>query len=314
MNLPELNQLKNDQSTYITFSKALLDFDKAIFAGTPCVFSKMVALNLPRFQNPDFFIDLSSIGIPSQNPNILLPKTFQYYMENIIRQGDIGGTVDIPEIAEIAFWKSLSKMGLSDTEIRNSVTFINTIATSNFVTVENNNGWGEIICQIPNKCKSLIPAWRSIPVIQPIVQCADLDVALYDNGLKQFIFDTNQKQVIDFNAISFDDVVQSEFDFNVLLLFYTDGSGIHKLHGINFIYPFENKVSYWDLETFKQKTNLAQTIGYQFKFNQKTCNNEASQTLIYELQEHSHWNTFAETLGKLNSFLEINMRNTNTER
>ena len=90
MNLPNLNELKSDQSTYIAFSKALVDFDKAIAIGNPCYFTKMVTLNLPIWSYPNFFIDLSVItdsGIaPDASPNLVFPKAIQYYMENIIRQ------------------------------------------------------------------------------------------------------------------------------------------------------------------------------------------------------------------------------------
>jgi hypothetical protein len=308
MNLPIIEQLRNDQSTYISFTKALLDFDKAINSNKVCYFTKMVALNLPVWQNPNFFIDLSSVGENSDNPNIVIPKGIQYYMENIIRQNNISydGSI-VEEIVEIAFWKLLNKMGLTPTVYKSSVTFINQIVTSNFVVTENNNGWGELVCQIPNKCKLLIPTWRTIENIDDIVQGVDLDICLFDNGDKQFLF-TDLKNVIDFQNCSFNEIIQQDINFNTLLLFYTDETGIEKLHGINFIYPFENKVTYWDQETFVQKTNLARTIGYQFIFNMKTCNNQATQSAIQSLDDHTHWNTFSETLSKLNSFLEIKMR------
>lgn len=305
MNLPEINSLREDQSTYITFSKALYDFDYAVNNNTPCYFTKMVALNLPVWKNPDFFIDLSSVNVVSTNPNLVIPKTIQYYMENIMRQ-NIGTNVE--EIAEIAFWKTLNKMGLTDTQIRSTVTFINSISTSNFTSINNNNGWGEIVCQVPNKCDLLIPAWKTLSNISATVQATDTDNCMFDNGNKQFLFSDNLKKVIDFDNITYNTTDEQEFKFNVLLLFYTDKTGKQKLHGINFIYPYEDKVTYWDLETFTQKTNKARTIGYQFKFNMKTCNNEATQTAIYELQENSHFNTFFETLSKLNSFLEINTK------
>jgi len=309
MNLPELDQLRNDQSTYISFSKALFDFDKAISTNKICYFTKMVALNLPFWQNPEFFIDLTSVGENSTNPNIVVPKTIQYYLENILRQPSIGINGNpIEEITEIAFWKMLSKMGVN---YKSTVTFINEIVTSNFITTENNNGWGELVCQIPNKCKLLIPAWKTIGNIDNIIQSIDEDVCLFDNGDKQFDF-TGLKDVIDFENCVFNDVLEQDFNFNTLLLFYTDETGIQKLHGINFIYPFENKVTYWDQEVFTQKTNLSRTIGYQFIFNMKTCNNQATQIAINTINDHTHWNTFSETLSKLNSFLEIKMREEQT--
>lgn len=308
MNLPELSQLNETQSTYITFSKSLLDLDKAVAAGTPCYFSKMVALNIPLWQNPEFYIDLTSVGVNSQNPNLILPKAIQYYMENIIRQSIGINDVEIPQITELAFWKTMKKLGLIEADRKSMVTFVNTIMTSNFITTESNNGWVEIVCQIPNKCKSLTTAWKVVPNLKDTIQADDTDTALYDNGLKQFLLTSDTKQILDFDNLVYSDVDVKDFNFNALLLYYKDSDGVDKLHGINFIYAFENLVSYWKLPVFTQKTNTISTIGYQFKFNQKSCTNNATQILIYELQENSHYDTFLTTLSKLNSFLEIQMR------
>lgn len=310
MNLPELSTLRNDQSTYISFSKALLDFDIATTDGTPCYFTKMVALNLPDWKNPNFFMNLSSVGISNTNPNYAFPKSIQYYMENIIRQNiHTDGISPIEEIVELAFWKMLNKMGLDLSLLQATVTFANTISTANFVKTENNNGWGEIVCQVPNKCKLLIPAWKSVANIAPLVQCDDIDTALYDNGFKQFVFETDNKKILDFQNFIYNDVLEQEFQFNILLLFYIDITGIEKLHGINFIFPFEDKVAFWDLKRFIQQTNIARTIGYQFKFNMKTCNNEATLLQVMELQEHSHWNVFFDAMSKMNTFLENKVGN-----
>jgi len=236
-----------------------------------------------------------------------LPKTIQYYMENICRQIIGSGNTIIEEIVEIAFWKMLNLMGLTQAQYQACVTFINTISVSNFIKSDNNNGWGEIVCQIPNKCDQLTPAFKNLSNIANIVQGNDTDTCLYDNGNNQFDF-TNFKSVIDFPNCTFDTITQGNFNFNTLLLFYTDETGINKLHGINFIYPFTNNLTYWSLPIFTQLTNIVQTIGYQFKFNIKTCNNSASQLLVYQQQDQSFYNNFADTLGKLNSFLEIKMR------
>ena len=105
MNLPIFNPLLQDQSTYITFSKALLDLDVALANDTEYVFSNMVALNIPAWRNPDFFTErLKEIGITSTDPNTVLPAMFQYYMENIIRQN-----VDTSAIKLYAFWKTLNQ-------------------------------------------------------------------------------------------------------------------------------------------------------------------------------------------------------------
>jgi hypothetical protein len=313
MNLPVLGQLRSDESTYISFSKGLLDLDKSINYNTKYYLSKMVAIKLPFWQNPDFFIDLNSVGEVSTNPNIVIPKAIQFYMENIIRQSIGINDVEVDEVVELAFWKLMSKMGLNESARKSMFTFTNAVSTSNFITTENNNGWAEIVAQIPNKCKLLVPAWKTLDNIKDIVQGNTIDTCLYDNGLNQFLFSSDQKQIIDFDNCTFNEVDEQEFEFNVLLLYYIDSVGKHKLHGINFIYPFQNKVTYWDLETFIQKTNAARTIGYQFLFNMKSCNNEASLTVVYDANQAPFWNNFSQTLSGLNSFLETKMREASSD-
>lgn len=329
MNLPIINQLLEDESTYIAFTKGLLDLDEAIMQGTEYYFSKVVALNLPNWAaENNFYIDLADFGMNSvnHNPNIVIPKMIQHYMENLLRQDNEYIAVDsdqpINEITELAFYKMLHRIGMSKKQIQDSIVFCNDIVTSNFTKVENNNGWGEIICQIPNKCRVFKPAWRTVDNIRDIVTTKDEWNALTDSQEQKPFYDNNSNQylmdefteVLDINNSVYDDVEKSEFSFNVLLLFYRDKAGVDKLHGINFIYPFENKNSYWDQVRFTQKTNIARNIGYQFIFNLKTCNNESSLIKVYEQYEHvMWWEGFNKTLTGLNSFLENKMREMHTE-
>lgn len=301
INLPEFGPLLDNQSTYITFSKALVDMDNAISRNEKWYFSNAVGINIPNWQLGKFFTSLVPIGITAQNPNIVMPKLFQYYMENILRYAPIND-----HSTELAFWKTLEYLGMSINEMQQSVVFSNKIALSNFITTENNNGWSEIVVQIPNRSAILIPKWKVVSDFPNIIQSTNTDNAIYDNGDKQYLFDS--KHVLDFNNFTYDTESVSQFSFNVLLLFYTDASGVEKLHGINFIQPFENKVLYYELPRLTQKTNVVSNVGYQFKFNMKSCNNEATRLQVYELQEHTHWNIFGETLGRLDSFLELKMR------
>lgn len=311
MNLPIFHPLLSDQSTYLCFSKALLDFDKATTFGTKYYFSKMVALNLPNYQNPNFYLDLTSVNADtstiSTNPNTIIPKGIQYYMENIIRQN-----TGNESITELSFYKFLNKCGISYTDIHNSITFINNIVTSNFVSIGNNNGWSEIVGMIPNKSAKLTTVFKNT-IIDDIITTNDIDLAIYDNGNKEFLFtDPLAKKILDFDNLIYETVATDTvhtFDFNVLLVFYQDSDGIDKLHGINFINPFENKVTYFDLPTYTQRTNDSRSVGYQFKMNMKTVNNEATKIIIEE-QLDGFWATHFETLSKLNSFLELQMQQT----
>lgn len=303
MYLPVLNPLNTDESTYITFSKALLDLDKANAFNTPYYFTYMIAMNLPNWQDPDFFIDLSEVGETSSNPNVVFPKLIQYYMENIIRQD-----ISTPEITELAFYKSLNKCGLEFSDIRDRIVFCNKIVTENFIESEANNGWSEILGLIPNKCDLLGKVFRETS-IPSIVQSTDED-GLFDNGDRQFLFPEDSRFVIDFNNLSYDKITKQSFDFNVILVFYKDSEGVDKLHGINFIYPFNNKITYFELPRLTQKTNEARGIGYQFLFNMKSCNNEASKTLVYEWNGQAFYNSFERTMSLLASFLENEMNKT----
>jgi len=310
MNLPIFNTLLSDQSTYITFSKSLLDLDRANNNNTPYFFSKMVALNLPEYKNPDFFINLASVAVLTSNPNTVIPKGLEYYAENIIRQ-----PFPSENVVELAFYKFLNKCGLSYVDIHSSITFINKIATSNFIYAENNNGWGEIVGVIPNKCLQLVKAFKTISAVPNIIPSdADNNAdGLFDNGNKEFLFsDPLAKQVIDFDNCTYNEVIDSSFDFNCLLVFYQDSFGIDKLHGINFINNFDNKITSYQLPVYTQKTNDARSVGYQFKMNMKTCNNEASLILVQDYNsDGTHWNTYFNTLTKLDTFLELQMRTDN---
>lgn len=305
MLLPIFHPLLTNQSTYITFSKSLLDLDKAKQNNSEYFYSKMVAMKLPEYKLPDFFIDLDAVGVTSDNPNTTIPKGMQFYMENIIRQ-----QTNSSNITELAFYKFLNKCGMTYEKIQENITFINKIATSNFTTVENNNGWAEIVGIIPNKCYKLTTTFKYTNIADVIVSTPEnnSDTCIFDNGDKEFLFNQHllQKQVIDFdNIVNDSEVLEESFDFNVLLFFYRDAEGIDKLHGINFINPFENKITQYELPKFTQKTNDARSIGYQFKLNLKTVNNEATKIIVEEYNG-GHWNTYNQTLSVLNSFLMLN--------
>jgi hypothetical protein len=310
MNLPEIGPLLTNQSTYITATGALLDLDKANQNSTPFFFSRMVAMQLPQYAVPNFFLDLTSQGVISTSPNTILPKGIQYYTENISRNFlssySKRGT-------ELAFWKLLNKCGMSYADIQASIKFVNKVATSNFITIENNGGWGEIVGVIPNQCSILTTAWANNPNVPDIVTSDpqnDSD-GLFDTGDKEFTFtDPLSKQTLDFDNCTFDtDTPNESFDFNLLLFFYQDADGIDKLHGVNFIAPYVNMVSYWQLPISTQFNNQATSVGYQYKLNLKTCNNAASLVLVQDYNgDGSQWNLYFESLSNFNSFLELQKR------
>lgn len=304
MNLPIFNQLQSGQSNYINFSKSLTDLDYAQTNGSEYYLSKFVALKLPVFKVDELFIEMSSIT-NSTNPNYLTPKAFQYYTENIIRQ-----QIDCPEITEIAFWKTLMRFGLTEQKIKDSVVFANNIVNAAFHRTDNNDGWSEIMCIIPNNCDKLTPAWKSIntlPTTGPYTGDYLTDESYFDdNANKTFDF-TTFNEVMDFSNFNYDNSADTnvEFDFNMTLLFYKDKDGVEKLHGINFINPWQNENTHYALPLYNQKTNDYKNIGYQFKFNLKTVNNEATQQIIetVNFNTNNFWASFNSQIGKMNELL-----------
>ena len=300
MNLPFFYELQPNQGTYITFSKSLLDFDYARNTNNPYYHTKMVALNLPNYGGSDFIADVTSQGIADPSPNITVPKLMQFYLENLCRQSED------QSITELAFWKMLHHMGLPYDRIKESVVFINEIATESFTYTENNNGWCEIVCSIPNTSKNLSFDWKALD-LPPFLNATEGNTdGIFDNDDKQFLFpDIQSKQVIDFESVTYEDGEVKDFDFNVLLMFYTDRHGVQKLHGINFLNDFDNQISHWEIKRYSKITNDYRSVGYQFKLNLKTVNNEATKTLVEQQNfDAAHWNTYLTTLSRMNSILE----------
>jgi len=335
------------RSSFYTFSKALKDFDKSVTEGTKFYLSRMMCLNLPLWEQDKMYfkfrkstslnpgdivyfkevegdvnfptgIELEASTLDYVNPNMVIPRVFMAYMENIIRQTNVltgGGSPK--EIAELAFWKTLNFMGIPLPDIFGDnptvITFTNSLAVSNFIEVSNNQGWQEVVGAIPNKCNLLqldSTKWKTIDGINDVVSCdVNEDTAIYDgNPGSSFTLNfTDFKKVIDWDLLTFDDSVDTSFKFNTLLLFYKDADDVEKLYGINFIYPFDvsDGLGYnWQQQTFTHLTNQIQSFGFSFKFNIKSNNNTATKNEIYTLQEGSFWDTFEETLSLFNSFFE----------
>jgi hypothetical protein len=310
MNLPQIGPLQANQSTYICNTRALLDLDLANQNGTGYYFSHFVAFQLPPWVNPGFFIDLSGQGVISDSPNTIFPSAIMYYLENIVRQN-----LGTDKVAELAFYKMLNKMGMSYSAIQQSIVFMNKVATANFITIPNNTGWGEIVGIVPNQSGILVPAWANNPIVPNIVpnDPQNDNSGLFDTGNNEFTFtDSLSKNTFDFANASYDySTVNESFNFNLLAFFYIDSAGYPKLHGLNFISPWQNNITNWTMPEYTQMNNNATSIGFQFKLNVKTCSNNASQILVQDYNaDGSHWNTYLASLTAFNSFLELQTRGT----
>lgn len=351
MNLPNFSPIITNprRSTYYTFSKALADFDRSVSEDSEYYFTKMVALNLPiwRADNTDRsiafeFLDTSGTVtnrlhncgfsttppdidlIHTFDPNYVIPALFQYYTENIIRQPLLNG---VDEIAEIAFWKTIDLILYSLTPAqklpyiygtngeKSIITFVNDVNVSNFIQIQNNHGWCELIGSVPNMCKKLIIDTNSWRVPSSMSNITQITAEVYnDKYICDYLTDmgntvgynfNSRKSVIDFENLTFDSTTEDTFDFNMLLLFYKDSTGREKLHGVDFIYPFDDQLNNEiGLQTIIHNTNKIQTFGYSFKFLVKTnAINQESIDTVYSINEGTYFDTFEETLGAFNSFL-----------
>lgn len=345
MNLPIFDNLNTSpiRSTYYTFSKALKDLDRAVTEGKEWYFTKVVGLNLPiwasdrmffRFrktssnpagdiqyyteQVPDaYFPECEAANNSFINPNVVIPKLMTYYMENLIRQSNIGNNSqnNVAEyITELAFWKLLNMMGISTTQIYDTssiITYVGDVSTVSFTEIANNHGWAEILVGIPTNCPLTIintDCWDMLSTVDNIINADNTDdCAIYDKD-NNFGFDmTQMKRVLNFDEIESrkDFTTQQQFQFNALLLFYTDDTGINKLHGIDFIMPFEETLDGWRQESLKHVSNTVNNFGYSFRFNMKSCTNRNTQETVYELNENSFYSVFDKAITSFDTFLEF---------
>jgi hypothetical protein len=317
MNLPILLPIDNENSTYITFQKANLDFDREVATSNGVYyFSHVVGLNLPTWTSVTSTVprmykpSTTHAGWASNmyDPNIIFPNVIRYYLENICRSNISNeGESLTEEVVELSFWKMLKYMGMTKEQIRSSVTFCNGIFANNFIETDTNNGWVEIICQVPNKCKQLIPAWRTISKVKTTVTGINDDqTPAFDSGATYNFND--MKDVLNFAQFEYNETDTNEFLFNVLLLFYTDSTGIPKLHGINFIYPYEAEPGGQEylIEPLKHVTNKIKSVGYQFLFNVKSVNNQVNKTFYYNQNNELFYNNqFENVMGKFAQFFEL---------
>lgn len=315
VNLPVLNRLFEDESTYITFSSANNDFDRATFNKSEFYFSKMVAIELPKWEEGVFYHpqnpeqNISSVTEATNDPNLAIPKYIQHYTENLIRNG---------VSAEIAFWKTLNLLSVKKPPIRDYIKFMNNIIVSNYeqlVSADgkeiNNVGWGSIICQIPTDASRLSyvtgPAKlgsNQLVIVSQNFEDDSRNRGIYDNGDHQFLMEGSQQIMFDVQPTT--EEQQQSFKFNALLIFYRDRDGIEKLHGINFLKPYVNTVGSWEIPPleFTVKAKTRTNIGYQFILHMKTCNNEASLIKIQESYQQNNWYpTMEVAFDKLNKII-----------
>lgn len=115
---PLLSGIREKGSTFYTLSSALNDMDKTqLDSNYVMAPSKFVCLNLPtwrRWANDQvLFEEPSNIGQPdTTNPNTIVPKVIQDYIENALALSYTERTDDtLTTISESMVWKMLVRMG-----------------------------------------------------------------------------------------------------------------------------------------------------------------------------------------------------------
>ena len=254
------------------------------------------------------FPELESLNDAYINPNKVIPRLFQYYTENIIRQSQFSETdshITNQYISEVALYKTLSLMGIN---VFDCMIYVSDIGTCSFVEMTNNNGWVEILCQIPPQPSLPIINSKIITDIESEVIADDNnDDAIYDddgNGFS-FIFHQSDKHIINFSDIQYDLETKRELSFNCILLFYKDVDDVEKLYGIDFIHPYTLTQQGYDLSRSTFLTNEQNSFGYTFRFNIKSCTNKATQSLVIQEQDGSFYDVFGKALSDFDSFLKL---------
>lgn len=114
---PLLSPQRTKGATLYTFSTTTADYGYLLSQSSiKVVPSKFVALKLPKWSNTTdqhIFVDETDIGEPfNTDPNWVLPKTIQDYIENQLSYSEASRTTDtLTNYSEAAFWKMLQKYG-----------------------------------------------------------------------------------------------------------------------------------------------------------------------------------------------------------
>lgn len=332
MLLPFTPLPQKDKSTSYVFSKAMKDLDKAITQEKPWYFTHAVYLNIPIWSLGEFyyrfrkntsspsgdikvydesrtgsFPELEALDNSYINPNLVLPLLLQYYTENIIRQKISNSSNEETNeyVTELAFWKTLRLMGLDPTEL---VSYVSDISTASFVEIDNSTGWSQIVAAIPPQTSLPNIDFKSIPDVDSLVIAEDNnDNSIYDSDQQgfSFIFNSEDKQVLDFTSLTYDTTTQSQLEFNIILLYYTDDSGIEKLHSVDFIHPFKLTSEGYSVPSSSFITNTVNSFGYTFNFNVKSCSNQSTKDIIIARQDGEFYSVFQHVMSDFDSFLKL---------
>lgn len=261
---PLLNPIREKGSTFYTFSSAINDIDKTLLnSDIKMAPSKFVCLNIPQWKRSDveysIFEEYENIGLPNQtNPNIVLPKVIQNYIENALALYKAPGG-SLKTLSEPLFWKLMRRMGglsLSEngTEIHNEipysifnetnsqetlVKYVGDVNILNHVT-KDGQSYSEVFLHIPQQA-SLVPniSWvdkginfesNTFPTEPGPYYTVGLEdhptsntKAIYDTEDSKYDISTQKdKSGLYFDAIDYalSNELKESFEFNAILLYY----------------------------------------------------------------------------------------------
>ena len=275
------------------------------------------------------------------NPNKVIPRLLSTYFENMCRTevGDFLNKITsesdvnirdkerfkIFTILLLKFIETLfktadgkHKVDLDDTNIKESkdtiYRYIGRFMTQSFIDLSPNNGWQEVIAEIPNRAgylkvsnmkANLLVSYNQGEMASTIPDKYK-DNSIYDTG--DFKFNLDHPIYLDLRADSLydhDEMVDLRFN-TILTFFYDEYSDCFIPHGIYFPSGWVEQglnSGIWELPSYKFTTNTSNSFGYTFKFNTRINATENGRTMVLHNQENTFYNTFHTTLSNLNNFL-----------
>lgn len=261
--VPIFPSLAKKNGTYINFQNFNNDFTKSLTTSTvnKMVPSKFVCVKIPRWNNvtgrhiylaPD---KISTTPLVT-DPNTLVPKLLQNYMENMSAYA-IKEEIKDSNVPEWAFWKLMKTLGAIDPDVADDGSIVDKIKDDKFIkfigdinivgyTEYGNRTYTEQYLHIHSEARSLSKInWASrtttsksaalsrLPILE---NGADISLGLLDdpNELTNAVYDfdtagntkqyydlsnKSDKSVVDF-ASAVSDTEMVDFDFNAILLYY----------------------------------------------------------------------------------------------
>ena len=350
MILPPYKDIQTDRGTYYTFNTSNTALTRRITTrneDSHFYMTHFIAVELPPWTGTNFkfrlktsnppgdiehyhadsggFPELDDVNEDYLNPNKVIPRLMTYYFENLCRtKAPDNAVTDVGSYSKLwvsFLWKLLRVMGIPEDMVvlkNNTVKIEDTIyryvgkfITQSFINFDPNNGWQEIIAEIPNdvgllKSSGLFSMYEKRQSFNAkwVDDVKYLGNCIFDKA--DFSFDINPCY-IDFDKMKddmYDKSEEKEMSFNALLTFFQDHTRAYVPHGIYFPSAYrKNSIGVWELPKYTFTTNITNSFGYNFKFNTRINASKEIQTMIYSNQEGGFYNTFSETLTTMNDFL-----------